>query len=150
MYKIEVKDEPTKKVLSIRTTLSMQELPIKMPQIYKKIWDYIQEKKVKVGDVAFAAYYNDDMEKLDTEIGFTTLSSAEGKDEIKANEIPASKFVSTIHKGPYKNCPPAYEALIKWIKENGYTRGVAYEFYLNDPSVVPENELLTRIAFQLK
>lgn len=39
---------------------------------------------------------------------------------------------------------------MQWIKENGHTpAGVVYEFYLNDPSETPENELQTRIVFPL-
>jgi effector-binding domain-containing protein len=46
---------------------------------------------------------------------------------------------------------PAYEALARWIEENGYEpAGVAYEMYLNDPTETPPGQLQTQIVFALK
>ncbi|MFZ5900080.1 MAG: GyrI-like domain-containing protein [Bacillota bacterium] len=72
------------------------------------------------------------------------------KNEIKSGEIPAGKRAVCLHVGPYNKVEPAYHTLMQWIKENGHTpAGVVYEFYLNDPSETPENELQTRIVFPL-
>ncbi len=38
-----------------------------------------------------------------------------------------------------------------WVKENGYRyTGPAREIYLNDPSQVPESELLTEVQFPVE
>jgi effector-binding domain-containing protein len=39
----------------------------------------------------------------------------------------------------------------KWMTENGHQpTGIVYEFYLNSPMEVSEDELLTRVVFPLK
>jgi len=48
-----------------------------------------------------------------------------------------------------------YGSIMQYLGElgenpNGYAPiGTAYEFYLNDPTATPENELLTKIMFPL-
>jgi len=98
----------------------------------------------------FAAYYNMDMEDLDVEAGFPVPKMLTGKNDITPGEIPAGKYAVCLHVGPYGEAAPAYNVLMDWIKENGYTpTGVAYEFYLNDPSQTPETELQTKIMLPL-
>jgi effector-binding domain-containing protein len=83
-------------------------------------------------------------------MGFPVSGPIPGKGEISQGEIPAGKQVSYLYKGPYQGMEPVYDAMIQWIKDNGYTpTGVSYEFYYNSPEEVPENELLTKIVFPL-
>ncbi|HOJ84136.1 MAG TPA: GyrI-like domain-containing protein [Bacillota bacterium] len=110
--------------------------------------DELGEKPV---EAAFAGYYNMDMQNMEVEIGFVMTKHLPGKGEIKAGEIPAGRQLSYLFKGPYKEVAPVYDAMMKWVQENGYTpTGVAYEFYYNSPQEVPESELLTKIIFPLK
>ena len=65
--------------------------------------------------------------------------------------IPAGKKATCMFKGPYKDMAPVYDAMNKWMNENGYQpTGVVYEFYQNSPMEVQESELLTKIVFLLK
>ncbi|MFY9541420.1 MAG: GyrI-like domain-containing protein [Dethiobacteria bacterium] len=110
--------------------------------------DELGEKPV---EAAFAGYYNMDMQNMEVEIGFVMTKHLPGKGEIKAGEIPAGRQLSYLFKGPYKEVTPVYNAMMKWVQENGCTpTGVAYEFYYNSPQEVPESELLTKIIFPLK
>jgi effector-binding domain-containing protein len=91
-----------------------------------------------------------DMQNLDVEIGFPVSRSLQEKEDIKAGEMPAGKYASCIHIGPYDKLEPAYAALAQWIKENGYqSSGPAYEIYLNDPNETVPEELETLIKFPL-
>lgn len=75
----------------------------------------------------FGAYLNLDMNPLDVETGFPVVRKIEGKGEIKAGIIPGGEFISTIHVGAYDSVKPAYDALAKWAKDNGYEpTGVTY------------------------
>ena len=66
-------------------------------------------------------------------------------------EIAGGKYATCTHIGPYKDTCPAYEALWKWIQENGHVPvGICYEFYINDPANTPEEKLETKILFPLK
>jgi effector-binding domain-containing protein len=91
-----------------------------------------------------------DMQDLDVEAGFPVTRALPGKNDIKSGEILAGKHAACLHVGPYAQSVPAYDALARWTEENGYTpTGVAFEFYLNDPTQTPQAELQTRIVFPL-
>ena len=56
-----------------------------------------------------------------------------------------------MYKGPYNKMEPVYQAMTEWMVSQKYIpTGVAYEFYYNDPSQVPESELLTKIVFPVQ
>jgi len=46
-------------------------------------------------------------------MGFPVAKPLAGKGEIKAGEIPARKQVSCVHKGPYNQMEPVYNALLQ-------------------------------------
>ena len=149
-YKIELQEQPAQPVLSVRARAAVGDLPQVLGNAYGAIMLYLGELGIHPSGAPFVAYYNMDMQNLDIEIGFPVPGICPGKNEIKASEIPAGKQVSCIHKGPYSQIEPAYNALMQWIGENGYTAtGTAYEFYLNEPGKTPESDLLTRIVFPL-
>ena len=51
-----------------------------------------------------------------------------------------------IHKGRYQDCAPTYEKLFNWLAENKkQIIGPTREVYLNDPSEVAEEDLITEI-----
>ncbi|SHI44584.1 GyrI-like domain-containing protein [Lutispora thermophila] len=150
-YKIELTEQPAQPVLSIRTRTSVGNLPKELGRAYQTIAEYLNEIGEQPAGAPFTAYYNMDMENLDVEIGFPVSKVLEGKDEIKASQIPSGKQVSCMHQGSYEASVAAYDVMSKWVMEKGYVpTGVAYEFYFNSPVEVPESELLTKIVFPLK
>lgn len=150
-YKIELTDQPAQPILAMRKRTPVGSLPQVLGEAYGAIIQYLAEIGVKPSGVAFAAYYNMDMEDLDVEMGFTVEKPLEGKGEIKAGEIPAGQQVSSTYKGPYEKMAPVYEAMTQWMTAGGHIpTGVSYEFYYNSPMEVPQSELLTKIVFPLK
>ena len=150
-YKFELSDHLSQPVLSIHTKTPVSNLPQELGKAYGALIQYLNEIGEQPSGPAFAAYYNMDMENLDVEMGFPVAKPLVGKGEIKAGEIPAGRQVSYVHKGPYNQMEPVYNAMMQWIEENGQTpTGVSYEFYYNSPLEVAESELLTKIVFPLK
>jgi len=150
-YNIELTEEPAQPVLSIRTRTAVDNLPQELGKAYGAIMQYLNEIGEKPFNVAFAAYYNFDMEDLDVEMGLPVRKPLAGKGEIKPGEIPAGKHVSCFYRGPYNKMEPVYKAMLEWVNENGYTlTGASYELYYNSPADVPESELLTKIIFLVK
>lgn len=150
-FKIELNEQTTQPVLAIRKTTSVQNLPQEIGVAYEKIIQYLNSLGEKPVDVPFVAYYNMDMENLQVEMGFPVGKPLDAIDDIVPGEIPAGRQISCMYKGAYSEMGPAYEEMMKWVGENGYTaRGVSYEFYYNSPREVAESELLTKIVFPLK
>lgn len=145
-YQIKLLELPDQSTLSIREIHAVQELPQFFSKAYGMIMQYLGKLGQTPTGMPFAAYYNLDMQHLDVEAGFPVGGAFEGQAEVKPGKIPGGKFASTIHVGPYDGVEPAYNALNVWIKQHGYEpTGVAYEYYLNDPSekpgVIPETEI---------
>lgn len=150
-YNFEVSEQGVQPVLSVRTRTSVGNLPQELGKAYTSIIAYLSEIGEQPADAAFAAYYNMDMEDLDVEMGFPVTRVITGKEEIKPGEIPAGKRVSAMHKGPYMEMEPLYNAMTEWMNTNGHIPlGICYEFYYNSPMEVPEAELLTKVVFLVK
>ena len=149
-YRVEKIERPKTHVLSIRTRAAVQDLPKALGEGYAAIGQYMGESGTAPAGPPFVAYYNEDMQDLDLEIGFPVASPIEGRGEIQAGEIPGGTFASCFHLGPYKDIEQAYEAVMDWIEiEGGEPTGVSYELYLNDPDEVEEADLQTQILFPL-
>jgi effector-binding domain-containing protein len=149
-YEIELKEEQSQPVISKRFRTNADNLPKELGRAYGDIVRYLNEIGEKPTDIAFAAHYNMNMDDLDVEAGFIVPKTLVGKDDIKAGEIPSGKQVSCVHKGPYIKMEAAYHAIMQWVQEKGYKpTGVAYEFYLNSPYEVAEDELITKVMLPL-
>ena len=150
-YKIkilELEDQPT---LSMRETQPVEKLPEFFGKAFGGVIAYLQELGEEPRGMPFGKYYNLDMNALDVEAGFPVTKVIPAKGEVNASSIPAGTFISTVHIGSYDSMEPAYDALKKWAKENGFeTTGICYEYYLNDPSESPEIVAETEIRFPIK
>lgn len=151
MLNIELHDQNSQPVLSIRKQTTIEELPKLIGESYDKILSYLNELHEKPVDAPYTAYYNLDMKNLDVEMGFPVSKKLPEKDEITYREMPAGKIVTVMFKGAYSGMEKAYEGTFKWINaEDLVPLGVYYEYYYNSPKDVPENELLTKIVIPVK
>ncbi|OGO37955.1 MAG: transcriptional regulator [Chloroflexi bacterium RBG_16_57_11] len=138
-------------VLSIRTFTTEAELPALVGRVYGAIAQYLGELGESPAGPPFAAYYNMDMQHLDTELGFPVGKALPGRGEIQSGEIPGGWRASVLYTGPYQGMGSGYEALTEFVKASGReATGVAIEFYLNSPMDTPVDGLQTLIVFPLK
>lgn len=150
-YKIELYEQMEQPALSVRTRTSVDKLPAVLGKSYAEIMEYLDRLGEMAADAPFVAYYNSDMQDLDVEVGFPVSRPLPAEGNIQSSMIPAGMYAITMHKGPYRAVEAAYNALMVWIVTNGHeAAGIAYEFYLNDPSNTDEADILTRIAMSLK
>jgi len=64
--------------------------------------------------------------------------------------LPGRTMVRAVHKGPYNTVENTYNKIFAWMAEHGSkVTGLIRETYLNDPSEVAEEELLTEILVPL-
>jgi effector-binding domain-containing protein len=148
MISIKLEKKEAVPVMSIRTKTSMDNLSAVMGKSFGAVAAYLAENGQAPAGVPFAAYYNLDMNDLDVEIGFPVSQKLPGRGEIQPGEIPGGEQVSCFYKGSYDNMKIPYDAMAKWLDENGYkATGTSYEFYLNDPGEVKPEDLETIIMF---
>jgi len=149
--KIELIERKKQNVLSVKTRAAVQDLPKIIGESYGKIMSYLTELGEYPSDAPFVGYFNMDMNDLDLEIGFPVAKNLDGKNEIISSEIPEGKYVTCRHIGSYENFEKTYTAIMAWMSANNYEMsGKSYEVYLNDPSTVSPDELLTDIFILIK
>jgi effector-binding domain-containing protein len=150
-YEFKVFELPDQPTLVMRSTMPVGKLPEFFGKAYGGIMAYLTEMSDYPAGMPFAAYYNLDMNAMDVEAGFPVTHKILGKDEIQSGMIPGGKFLSTLHIDSYDSLKTAYDALAQWARDNGYEpTGVAYEYYLNDPSSDPSIKPETEIRFPVK
>jgi effector-binding domain-containing protein len=150
-YPCSIKDQEAQPFLAIRVRTPVQELPAMLRQSYGAIMTYLGQLGKHPAGMPFTAYYNQDMEDLDVEIGIPTADILNGQGDIYGAEIPAGSVAECVYTGSYNQMQPAYDQLIEFVAEQGVEpTGIAYEIYIDDPATTPQSELRTLILFPLK
>ena len=150
-YEIKLLDLPAQPVLIMRAVLPVEKLPEFFGKAFGGVMAYLEEIGEAPAGMPFGAYYNLDMSALEVEAGFPVARKLADRGEIQCKEIPAGKFISTVHHGAYDTMVPAYEAMTEWAKANQLEpSGVAYEYYLNDPGADPSIVAETEVRFPVK
>ncbi len=119
------------------------------------LWDelmkYLTEQKARMIGTPMAIYHDPDARERDWDIE-VCLPVAEGvasHDRVQVYDLPQVETMAcVVHAGPFATLPQAYDALAKWIDENGYhIVGPARELNIklpekpgdqNDPSTINE------------
>lgn len=98
----------------------------------------------------FIRYHVIDMPaELDVEFGVPVVAAVPGDDRVRAGVLPAGRYVTLRHTGPYDGLVASNAALQDWAKARGITfgsrdtgHGEAWpgrvEHYLTDPSAEPD------------
>lgn len=73
-----------------------------------------------------------------------------GGEGVESRAIDDAEVLFTVHRGPYHQVGGAYHALMQWMEAEGRSPvQPPREIYLNDPTEVPESELLTEVAWPI-
>jgi len=125
----------------------------KIPEHMQEVGEWVIEDGLEMTGMVYGSYFNSPEEvpeeELEYEIGFSfdgELKLQEGKLGFK--EIPEHTVLLAIHKGPYTDVGPVIHAIAEYAAKNNYDIvGPVTEVYLNDPSQVKPEELITEVRF---
>jgi effector-binding domain-containing protein len=150
-YTCKITEEQDMPFLKIRTRTPVEELPVVLGKYFGQIIAYMHETSIKMSGAPFVAYYNMDMSDLEIDVCVPVAVETKGNGNILADKLGRGNYVSTLHIGPYHQVEGAYKAITEYIQVNNIDiTGVAYEFYLNDPQEVKEEELQTQVMFKIQ
>jgi effector-binding domain-containing protein len=154
---MQVKDLTSRPVVSIRTTIALEQIQDVLGRGYGKIMEFLGRSGIQPADVPFVLYRNEDMQALDIEFGFPVQATGglarlmEKETELQLSELPAGRAAVALHTGPYMQLERTYNELTNWVKQQGLeTSGICFERYIDGPDSVPEDELKTELYFLLK
>lgn len=144
----ELSPEPA---LVIRTRTVMSGVGSLLDEGFREIAALLREQGFVPSGAPFARYANMEMSAVDVEFGIPAPATVVGRGRVIMGSTPSGKAASAIFIGPYSEIGPAYDALLKWAGDNGFSpSGEACEFYLTDPATTPADQLRTRACLMLR
>jgi DNA-binding transcriptional MerR regulator len=149
-YDIVIKSAGAVKVASVREIVPQ---PSDQGTLWRELGGYLALQRVRPTGACFSLYHDDEYKERDWDI--EVCEPVEG--ELPATQRvsvyslpPVSNMACVVHHGTFTTIGQAYDAMMKWIGENGYhIVGPAREVYLReakngsqtDPDTVTEIQL---------
>ncbi len=124
-----------------------------MGEAFQQVWGHMQAEGINPAGGALSVYYDYEPDKMTFRAGFSVARDdmSKAKGEVQADITPAGQVLHFVHKGPYSTLRDDYGLMMEHVTSIGREISApTWEVYLNDPSQVSEDELLTEIFSALK
>jgi effector-binding domain-containing protein len=148
--------------VAVKSVVSMKEIGEVAGKFLGEVFGWAAGRGVAPVGAPFFRYNVIDMERgLEIEFGIPTANPVTGDDRVIAGVLPAGRYASLVHRGPYDQLTSANGALLDWIKEQGLKvdatqspQGDRFacrlEIYLTDPAAEKDPQKWeTEVAMQL-
>jgi effector-binding domain-containing protein len=134
----------------IRMQFRLDEFAAAVDTAFPELFGWLAEHGISPAGPPFIRYYVIDMPaRLDVEFGIPVLAAAQGDDRVRSGVLPAGRYVTLRHAGPYDGLIASNAALQDWAQDRGITFGsrdtelgeawhCRVEHYLTDPSAEPD------------
>src|SRR3954453_3140641 len=146
---------------AIPVTTTMAELAAAGPPLNGEVFGWLAARGVEPEGPPFWKYDVVDMARsLELQVGVGTVAALAGDRRVVAGELPAGRYLQTVHRGHPDALERATAELLTHAEAHGLTFDVVedrtgerwaarLEFYLTDPSEEPDlNVWETRLAFK--
>ena len=148
--------------MAIRSVVGREEIGAAAGKLFGEVFGWLHGHELAPAGAPFFRYDSVDMERgLDIEFGVPIATEVKGDGRVLADVLPAGRYASLLHRGPYDQLYDANATLGKWIEEqglqvevrpspNGDRFGCWLEVYLTDPGVERDPEKWeTEVALKL-
>jgi effector-binding domain-containing protein len=148
--------------VAVKSVVSMKEIGAVAGKFLGEVFGWAAGHGLAPAGAPFFKYNAIDMERgLEIEFGVPTANLVTGDDRVIAGVLPAGRYASLVHRGPYEQLLDANAALLDWIKEQGLAMDVSespqgdrfggrLEIYLTDPAVEKDpDKWETEVAIKL-
>lgn len=141
----------------IPVNVSMQGLAGAVDHAFPELFGWLAERSLTPAGAPFIRYLKVDMgSELEIELGVPVATEPTGDERVRAGVLPAGRYITLLHVGPYDGLVQANAALQQWAQERGISwqmdddsrwRG-RVERYLTDPAQQPDpSEWETELAY---
>src|SRR5574341_1896663 len=146
-YDVVIKSVEAVKAASVRGVIPT---PPEQGGLWGELEGYLELQHVHPNGACFTLYHDDEYKERDWDVEVCEPINADvsESERVKVQTLPALPAVAcTLHNGPFVTIGEAYNAIGKWITDNGYRiTGPCREVYLrpskdnsqNDPETVTE------------
>lgn len=133
-YDVVIKEIDAYKVASVRDTIPTYP---EQGHLWRELEGYLAMQRVRPTGACLTIYHNEDFvdQDIDAEVCEPIDADLTESKRVKVQMLPAVKTMAcAIHHGPFNTLQGAYDAILKWLDENGYSIcGPSREIYLRAP-----------------
>ncbi len=129
-----------------------QDISATMQKAFGNVMHFLKSHNIEPSGRPLSVYYTHDPNEMTFRAGCFVCEEDAAKAEgtIQSASTPAGKVLAFTHVGPYAGLRISYGEMMTYLEENGLKVGApTWEVYVNDPSVVPEEELRTDVFVSL-
>jgi effector-binding domain-containing protein len=146
----QVQQRAAQPYVGIRMRVTMEGFGAAIDVGFPEVFGWLGEHGVARAGPPFIRYLVIDMEtELEVELVVPVRGEVEGDGRVRSDVLPAGRYVTLRHVGPYDGLIASNAALQQWAQEQGIAldswgtdRGSAWrgrvEHYLTDPSTEPD------------
>ncbi|NNF32493.1 MAG: hypothetical protein HKN68_00180 [Saprospiraceae bacterium] len=142
--------------IAIKSDSSMDDIGKDMSSDFEKLWAYMDDKKDLINGLPFSIYHKWDMVKGG--VSYTSgVPVSKVPDDLPdgmiSGSIPTTKVHIIEHVGSYRHLGNAWTTQHTMMRSKEFKAVKSihpFELYVNDPSEVPEDELITQVLFACK
>lgn len=158
----EVVERTAQPYAAVTAVVCMDELSAAIDKAHPTVFGWLETRGITPAGAPFFRFRVIDMpSRLEIDFGVPTAGLVEADDEVATDALPAGRYVSTIHTGPYDGLMAATAELLKWIDgrhlavdkhktDLGDAFGCRLEIYHTDPREEPEpSRFKTELAMRL-
>lgn len=146
-YDVEIQDRPAMSLASVRRDIEQTEIGQWVDEALQTIGPAFGVAGTEPGGPPVCVYHTWSDGRTLCEVGIPLDHPVPGLDH---TTIEAGPSAVTMHVGPYDRLTEAHEAIRTWLEQEGRTAGdLAYEVYLDDPSVTAPEAVRTEVVWPL-
>jgi len=142
MPAFELQERAPQPALAIRLRSPVSEIPAALASALPEAWHAAQAAGLSASGPPYTRYFSlgDPADEVDYEAGVPLPGpAAEGPGRAQPVELPGGTVAVGWHVGPYETLAETYEALLRWIGEQGRAvGGPMWEVYWTDPQESPD------------
>lgn len=145
---IQLVEVPAMYLLAIRKMVLQENFEEEYRTCFYTIFKRIQEQQLTVSAPPMVLFHNSEFTTLgmDTEFAIPIKECVTGSRDF----YPGLCLKTTLH-GSYAGLSSIYAKQIIWAQQEGYeNRGALFEVYVNDPSQVCNDDLITEVYYPVK
>jgi DNA-binding transcriptional MerR regulator len=144
-------EEPAGRFAVVAGRVPVDDMNDFVPATLGRVREWLDARGVPCIDPALTIFSGIDLDaSLDVQVGWPIGDAAvRGDEEVTIRELPATRAVQHVHRGPFEGLPDVYRALEPAIRERGLEpQGLSREYYVGHPeNRAHPDEYETRIVF---
>jgi effector-binding domain-containing protein len=147
-----IEDRGEQAYVGVRASVPMQGIADFIDESYPELFAHLEAHGVQPAGAPFLRYNLIDMERqLEIETGVPVAAPVPGEGRVFTGALPAGRYATLTHIGPYDGLIDANEALQQWARDQGLEWAMSetdegdrfesrFEVYVTDPGDEPNPE----------